>query len=41
MAIKKKGAPETEQRTLIAVLLCMVLYTVYTSFFAPPSALAF
>jgi YidC/Oxa1 family membrane protein insertase len=35
MAIKKKGAPETEQRTLIAVLLCMVLYTVYTSFFAP------
>ena len=37
MAIKKKGAPETEQRTLIAVLLCMVLYTVYTSFFAPPA----
>mgnify|MGYP002634085457 CR=1 FL=1 len=35
MAIKKKGSGDTEQRTLIAVLLCMVLYTVYTAFFAP------
>jgi len=36
MAIKKKGSAESEQRTLVAVLLCMGLYTVYTAFFAPP-----